>query len=270
MLKKFSNEISSFMRYIKEADGDDQVSVTVAPRQNRGTDYSDDSNNVNVPPRANRGTDYSADTADDEPAADTDQGNQDAGDDTPAEPDTGDDGTDYSNDDNADNPDEGNEENNDDPPAQDEGGEDEDQGDAPAEPDTGDGGTDYSSDNGGDDAGGEDTGNEENSEDSGSNESDDEKLKKYHMYTRFVHLYNILNSMIEKCKNVVKPDAIQNAVIKTVINNLSDVYDNMFDFMTIKYKSSTYVQILFYYETVISVVQLNFELLRNNHINLKQ
>ena len=63
MLKKFLNPVSPYEKYFKEADGDenDQVSVTVAPRQNRGTDYSDDSNNVTVAPRSNRGTDYSAD-----------------------------------------------------------------------------------------------------------------------------------------------------------------------------------------------------------------
>ena len=269
MLKKYSNEISTFMSYFKEADGDDKVSVTVAPRQNRGTDYSDNTTNVNVPPRANRGTDYSADTTDDT-APDTndapqEQNTTDTEDNTPTD---NDEGTDYTDNDNpdTDNADEGNEA--DDTTAQDEGGEDEAQEEDPAEPDTGDGGTDYSSDDG--NTGEEDTDNQggENSEE--TDEDRDEQLKKYHMYTRFVHLYNILNSMLEKCRDVVKPDAIQNAVIKKVTNNLSEVYDNMFDFMTIKYKSSTYVQILFYYETVISIVQLNFELLRNNHINLKQ
>ena len=156
--------------------------------------------------------------------------------------------------------------------ANDEGGEDEDNpDDENPEPDTGDGGTDYSSDDASSDEENEDdSGSSDSGDSEESDEDKDEKIKKYHMYTRFVHLYNVLDSMIEKCRDVVKPDATQNAIIKTVINNMTDVHDNMFDFMTIKYKSATYVQILFYYETVISVIKLNFELLRNNRINLKQ
>ena len=48
------------------------------------------------------------------------------------------------------------------------------------------------------------------------------------------------------------------------------LHDNMYDFMTIKYKAVSYVQILIYFETVLSVIRLNFELLKNNKINLKQ
>ncbi len=269
MLKKFSNPMSPFAMYFKEAPGDenDNVSVTVAPRKNRGTEYDNDTNAITVGPRTNRGADY---TQEDEPEPQNEPApaTDDTPEETPTEPDTGDDeGTDYSADGDAeDNPEEGDE-----APA--EGGEEGDEGadgDAPDEPDTGgDEATDYSAD--GDDEGTPDEGGD----DGGGNEeqSEEDKVeanKKYHMYKRFMHLYNLLEVFIEKCRNIVKPDASQNAVIKTVANNLTDLYDNLFDYMTIKYKSATYIQVLLYFETAISVIQLNFELLKNNKINLKQ
>ena len=268
MLKKIQNPKSAFDRYFREADDtEDSVSVTVAPRKNRGTDYDeeepdDGSTSVTVAPRANRGTDYSSDdeetTTDDETTDDTPE------EPAPDSPDTGDeeDGTDYS--------DTGDEETGED--TDDETGDDGADGDeeSPDGPDTGDGETDYSSDDAGDENadGDSEEGGEESTE---TNDDDkDEKRKKFNMYRRFIHLYNVIKTIIDKLKNVVKDDPVQNAVIKRVINNLTDVRDNMFDFMTVKYKSSSYVQILIFFETAISIVKLNFELVRNNKINLKQ
>ena len=209
MFKKYQIERSAFETYFCEADEkeDDDVSVTVAPRKNRGNDYGDDNTNVTVGPRSNRGNDYNNDDED-----------------------TGDE-------------------------------------EAPDEPDTGDGGTDYSSDNEDEDDTTDDTGDEE---DSNTEDDKDEKLKKFHTYKRYVHLYNILGSFIDKLQTCVKDDATQNAVIKTINDNLNDIRNNMFDFMTVKYKSSSYIQVLIYFETVISAIRLNFELMRNNKIKIKQ
>ena len=273
MLKKFSNPTSPFAMYFKEAPGDenDNVSVTVAPRKNRGTDYDDDTNTITVGPRTNRGADY-AQEDEPEPQTEPEQTETPAPvdttpDETPTEPDIGDDdgGTDYG----ADGDEEMDQENND---AGGTGGDEGADGDVPAEPDTGgDDATDYSAD--GDDEGGDAPAEGEDSGGGNEEQSEEDKVeanKKYHMYKRFMHLYNLLEVFIEKCRNIVKPDASQNAVIKTVANNLTDLYDNLFDYMTIKYKSATYIQVLLYFETAISIIQLNFELLKNNKINLKQ
>ena len=255
MLKKIVNQPSFFSAsYFMEAPGDenDAVQVTVAPRRNRGTDYGDDTNTVTVGPRANRGSDYTQDDQTDELAEETPTEEPTQEDDTPTEPDTGDDeATDYGGD-----------------------GDDEeeeptdDEGDAPDEPDTGDDGTDYTDD--GDNEG-------EPTDDEGETDelemTDAERIeaeKKYKMYTRFIHLYNLLENFKEKTRNIVKPNSVQNSVIKTVTNSFSDLSDILFDFMTIKYKTSSYVKIHLFFETVISVIQLNFELLKNNKINLKQ
>lgn len=277
MLKKFTKPISAYDRYFREADEkEDQVSITVAPRKNRGTDYSEDNDesgtndttNISVPPRSNRGTDY---TQDSDETGDTNTGSEDT---TQSPADDG--ATNYTADNNdetttGDNPpsinnnnDNDNAENNEDDTS-DEAGDGDDSSDN--EPDTGDD-EDYtqSDDNSSDDSGEEDT----NSTPQETDEEKDEKHKKYHMYKRYIHLYNTIDSMYEKIRDIVKNSATENAVIKTVTNNISDIYNNMYDYMTIKYKSESYVQVLIYFETIVSLMCLNFELLRNNHINLKQ
>jgi hypothetical protein len=287
MLKKIYTQDDAFNRYFREAEGDDDtVSVTVAPRANRGTDYNDDTTKVNVSPRNNRGTDYSADDTQnaDNPTDDTDNANDNTNDNTtepndndnPAdanEP-ASDEATDYSSDNADDNADTtqdeettGDEGGDDEETTGDEGGDDE---DVPDGPDTGDDGTDYTST--GDDEGSEDdTGNdEESSENETSGEDTKEKENKFYMYKRYMYLYNTLDGFIDKIQLIVKDDVTQNAVLKTVTNNLIDLKQNMFDYMTLRYKSASYIQILLYFETAISIIKLNFELLRNNKINLKQ
>lgn len=258
MLKKFQTPISTFEKYFREADdNEDQVSVTVAPRKNRGTDYGDDSTNVRVAPRNNRGTDYSSDDEQEqEDKTQPEEQDNEPEDYSSTEP--------YNQDDQPQEQQEENEDGSDDQEEQNTDG-----------PNLGDGEDDYSSsDNTSDESGDENSDEEQNdsdnSDDTQSEEDKNEALKKYHLYKRFLHLYNIIESFIEKIRNVVKSDSTQNAVIKTVTNSLTDLTENMFDFMTIRYKSASYVQVLIYFETVISIVKLNFELLRNNKINLKQ
>ena len=78
------------------------------------------------------------------------------------------------------------------------------------------------------------------------------------------------NNFLEKLRSIVTSNPVDNSVIKVVINNFNDLRDNMYDYMTIRFKDESYVQILIYFETIISIIKLNFELLRNNHIKLKQ
>jgi hypothetical protein len=271
MFKKIQTEKSPYQRYIMEADDrEDQVSVTVAPRKNRGTDYDEDTaepTNVRVAPHAGRGEDYSADTDEADPEVTDTEETEDT--DIPAEPGTGDEGTDYSEEDSDES--DGSTAGDSGAETSDESGEEDPDEEPVNGPDTGDEATDYSDDGDmGDEEtepAGDDTSTEETEE---SPTYSDEKTKKYSMYRRFLHLYNVIDSIIERIQSVVKNDPVQNTVIKTVTNNLVDLKDNTFDFMTVRYRKSSYVQILIFFETAISVVRLNFELLRNNKINLKQ
>lgn len=248
MIKKIPNVSLSYYKYFVEADDEEEtVSVKVAPRKNRGTDYADDTTNIKVSPDETEGdaTDYG--TEDD--AMDDTTPEEDTTDDIATDgPDTGDDGTDYGADD-------GGEET---------GAETED-GDAEGGPDTGDDGeaTDYSAD-------GDTEGDTETTDDTDNTTDDVDKRKKYNIYKRYLNIYEMTNNFLEKLRSIVTSNPVDNSVIKVVINNFNDLRDNMYDYMTIRFKDESYVQILIYFETIISIIKLNFELLRNNHINLKQ
>ena len=88
------------------------------------------------------------------------------------------------------------------------------------------------------------------------------------MYRRYLNLYNNIKDYITKMSEVIKDDPDKNAVIKVVSDNLTEVRTAMYDYMIMKYQKSTYVQVRLFYETIITIVKLNFELLRNNKITL--
>lgn len=295
MLKRIQNPRSALYNYFKEADNDEgSISVTVAQRKNRGTDYSDDSvadnvRDVKVTPRKNRGTDYSQisdaeerditvdDSSDGETETDyTSDDSVDTSDDTDTTDDTTTDDSETSDDSNND------ESETDDSETSDDSGNNEDSGNDESETDEGETGdesgddetaTDYNSE-----AETEEEGNENTEDDSSSSEEDnnssddsgDEKRKKYNMYSRFLELYDTINSILEKVKSMAMSDVNANAVIKVVTSNLQTLQGNMYDYMVIKYKTASYMEILIYFEMAINCVKLNFELMRNNKINLKQ
>ena len=246
MIKKVLNEVSKFDFYFREADGDDgndNVSVKVVPRENRGTDYNDDTTNVSVAPRTNRGTDYNNET--DENTPDNDETEEPTDDtnttDTDVETDT-----------------ENNNENDTDVDT------DDTNDDTVTEPDTGDDGTDYNDDDV------DNTETDDNTEDNVDNDNDADRAKKYSLYLRYLKLYDMIDTFSEKIRTVVKDDSSQNAVINKVVDNLNDLYDGMYEYMTIKFMNASYMEAVIYFETVINCIRLNFELLRNNKINLKQ
>lgn len=246
MIKKVLNEVSKFDFYFREADGDDgndNVSVKVVPRENRGTDYNDDTTNVSVAPRTNRGTDYNNET--DENTPDNDETEEPTDDtnttDTDVETDT-----------------ENNNENDTDVDT------DDTNDDTVTEPDTGDDGTDYNDDDV------DNTETDDNTEDNVDNNNDADRAKKYSLYLRYLKLYDMIDTFSEKIRTVVKDDSSQNAVINKVVDNLNDLHDGMYEYMTIKFMNASYMEAVIYFETVINCIRLNFELLRNNKINLKQ
>lgn len=280
MLRKEVNRTSLFDVYVREAPGDpgegDNVSVTVAPRANRGTDYTEDPNDITVAPRSNRGSNYdSDDTATDDMDATPEETPEDVGDttqDVDTEP------TDYGAEDDTDAPEEGGEETVEEEPAEDDATGAEETGEEEEGPDLGDEGTDYTDDAGTDDTG-EDTGEDDTGEDTGEGDTEDagaseddlvEQEKKFNFYKIYMNVYSALENMIETLKSCVKNNPVENAVIEQVTSNLSDMKSILYDYMIAKYSTESYAAILSYYETIIIGIKLQIEILKNNKISLKQ
>ena len=271
MLRKEVNRTSLFDVYVREAPGDpnegDNVSVTVAPRANRGTDYTEDPNDITVAPRSNRGSNYDADdTATEDEDVTPEETPEEANDTTQNDVDT--EPTDYGAEDDTNAPEEvgGAEDTTEEEPAEDDATGAEETGEEEEGPDLGDDGTDYS-----DDAGAEDTGEEGDTEDTGATEDElVEQEKKFNFYKIYMNVYNALENMIETLKSCVKNNPVENVVIEQVTTNLSDMKEILYDYMIVKYPTESYPAILSYYETIIIGMKLQIEILKNNKISLKQ
>lgn len=287
MIEKIPRQRSFFNQYMFEAPGDDDkttVSEEQRPRRiggrpttNRGnTDYGadNDSDNDDTPTAQTTNneaddedgpTDYGAedntpndtdDTADDQTTTADD--NNDSGDDA-SDDDTA---TDYG----ADDGDDTDDNTSDDGGASDSG----DEGDSGNDSD---GPTDYGSDGADDnnsDNASSDSGNQSSSGYNDNGDSKGEALRKFHMYGRFTHLYEVIENINEKLRDIVKDDPTQNAVIKRVTGNFNTLHDNLYDFMMVRFQKSSYVELLIYMENALAIAKLNLELLRNNRIELKQ
>ena len=253
MIIKIDDKYEKLYPFI-EADGDNEEQNNIVVRSNsrRGNNYNDETdNNVNVEPDgdASDSNDYNNDDSDD--AGNNEENDNDNNDEE-------------TNNDNNNDGGEGNDYNN-------EGNNDNDNADdgADGDQDNGDGGEGNDYNNEGNNEGGDGENPEDNNEENADNSTDNENTKRFSMYIKYTKLYNNLSVYIDKLKNVVSDDLVSNTTVRVVANNLEDLKTNLYDFMTIKFKTVDYIKILTFFETALSIVKLNFELLRNNKINIK-
>lgn len=161
-----------------------------------------------------------------------------------------------------------------DPNTQDDTGGETGGGDADA-PETGDE-TDFA-DAAGDETGTEDDGTTDDGGDAAADQGNaDEKAKpgveydstrKYNLFKEYMSLYNACDNYISKLENVLKDDTMQNQIIRTSVNNLRDIKDIIYDYMTIKYPINSYIQSLLFYQKMKVSIQLIFSLLKNSKNN---
>ena len=90
-----------------------------------------------------------------------------------------------------------------------------------------------------------------------------DSTRKYVLFQKYISLYNAISNYIGKLENITKDDAEFNQVLKVSTNKLREIKDLTFEYMTIKFKASTYVQSLLFYQQLIVSVQLVFRTISN-------
>ena len=263
--KKNSSYGKYFLALFKEADEDEnnypanRKIINAKPDNRRRFDYTSLNNTEDdntTDDNQDNTNDTNTEDEDNQPAEDTTQddtndNNQDDGDDTDYSDDTPDD--DNTNDDNQ----EGN--NDDETVINADDGDD-------ASDDT----TDYS-----DDGNDTDNGDQENQDDNQNqdNEGNDEKkgpgieydsTRKYILFNRFIDLITSLDNYINKLENSTTDNININRVIEIAIDKLRDIRSLAYDYTTIKYEASTYVQSLLFYNQLIVMTEMIFELLNKS------
>ena len=90
-----------------------------------------------------------------------------------------------------------------------------------------------------------------------------DSTRKYVLFQKYISLYNAISNYIGKLENITKDDIEFNQVLKVSTNKLREIKDLTFEYMTIKFKASTYVQSLLFYQQLIVSVQLVFRTISN-------
>lgn len=121
---------------------------------------------------------------------------------------------------------------------------------------------------------GNDNGNDENQDDNQNqdDEGNDEKgpgieydsTRKYILFNRFIDLITSLDNYINKLENSTTDDININRVIEIAIDKMRDIRSLAYDYTTIKYEASTYVQSLLFYNQLIVMTEMIFELLNKS------
>ena len=118
-----------------------------------------------------------------------------------------------------------------------------------------------------DDANGDDAANQGTADEKSKPGAEYDSTRKYNLFKEYMSLYNACDNYISKLENILKDDTVQNQIIRTSVNNLRDIKDIIYDYMTIKYPINSYIQSLLFYQKMKVSIQLIFALLKNSKNN---
>ena len=133
---------------------------------------------------------------------------------------------------------------------------------APDEPVTDD--TDYTSDDGGGDDSADTSTDDSGSDDgSGGGASTDEQIRKYALYRKFMKLNKILDTSTEVLSNSISDNSEINQKMKSVTKKLKETNKLLSEYMIIKFQNASYIQSMLFYQRVLAIVDINYNILRD-------
>ena len=88
-----------------------------------------------------------------------------------------------------------------------------------------------------------------------------DSTRKYMLFINYSVLLTAIDNYINKLENMTNDDINFNVTIKTVTDKLREIRSLCYDYMTIKFELSSYFQSLLFYQNIIVLIQLSFNLL---------
>lgn len=145
--------------------------------------------------------------------------------------------------------------------------------DDPNAPDLGDEDVDFTSDVSDDGTTADDTNIDEQPTDGDGTDGQQPKgpgleydsTRKYKLFQNYMTLINAIDNYIAKLESRMSDDHNINKIFHKAINQLQDIRDLAFDYVTMKFEISTYVQSLLFYENLIVMIQLVFEFIQKSY-----
>lgn len=88
-----------------------------------------------------------------------------------------------------------------------------------------------------------------------------DSTRKYVLFVNFSDLLVAIDNYISKLESTTNDDINFNVTIKTVTEKLREIRTLCYDYMTMKFEISSYIQSLLFYQNIIVLIQLSFNLL---------
>ena len=83
-------------------------------------------------------------------------------------------------------------------------------------------------------------------------------------------LSNAIDNYINKLEVKMGDDADETALLKTATDKLREINDLCYDYITLKFEISTYVQSLLFFQKLVVMIQMVFDMINNGQKSLKK
>lgn len=131
-----------------------------------------------------------------------------------------------------------------------------------------DGPTDYSGEDSGENTQTDNQGAENPPEDE-TIDNPVEHLRKYNLYKELGNIFSVVKNMISRLENTSKDTIEGNLVINSVLDKLRTLEELIYQYLVIKFRTNTYIQSLYFYETIVASVNMTLKLMENNKDYIK-
>lgn len=100
-----------------------------------------------------------------------------------------------------------------------------------------------------------------------------DSTRKYILFKNYISLSNAIDNYITKLENKINDDPNNNTIIKKTTEKLREIKELCYEYMTMKFEASSYIQSLLFFQNLVTMIQMCFNLLekmkKNNKINKK-
>lgn len=109
-----------------------------------------------------------------------------------------------------------------------------------------------------------DTGEEDTSEEEATPSDDGDKTKNTYLVRDFIELYYTTRNMIEKLNNVTKTTLVKSKVYLQVIENLTDMNNVLYEYITHDFSKKSYVFNLYQFNLFLECIKVNIEIIKKS------
>jgi len=113
-------------------------------------------------------------------------------------------------------------------------------------------------------------GNDDGGNQGDNNPPEPEAYRKFHLYQKYVSLYNYINKYADRLQVASYDDIYVTSIVKLVMGKLNSLKKAVYQYLMLKFDKVSYVEAYIYYETCYNILKLSMDLLQNTMDKVKQ